>query len=337
MRPTLSKFMTNALAAGLAALTLGTASADAKTLTVAHTGTPGNSVYVFFDVFAKELAARSDGTLDAKVHPSGELGGDDQLLQQIGLGTIDVTSVATANMGAMTDAYLWTDLPYVFASREHAEEVFADPEIAGALAEKVEGPVGSKVLGYIQVGGYRMLQNTERQLRTPADAEGLKFRVTASPIDVATIKAWGGLPTPVAWAETFTAVQQGVVDGLNLQPSWTALGGFGQVIKHATRNQAVMAFHVAQINSEVWDSLSEQEKKAVTEAADVAREAANAADASAEADFLAKLAEQGVTIYEPSAEELSAWREAALPVWSQVEGKVDPEFLQKVESLKPAE
>lgn len=322
--------LTCALVAGLALA----APAHARPLTIAHTGTPGNSVYTFFDVFAKEIEARSKGALTGKVHPSGELGGDDQLLQQIGIGTIDVTSVATANMGAMTNAYLWTDLPYVFASREHADRIFAEPSIAEALEAQVGSTIRTKVLAYIQVGGFRMLQNTKRELKTPADAAGLKFRATASPIDIATIKAWGGLPTPVAWAETFTAVQQGVVDGLNLQPSWTFLTGFGQTIKYATRNKAVMAFHVAQMNLELWDSLSPEEQVAVTEAAAAAQAAANVFDAETEADFIAKLEGQGVAVYEPTAEELAAWRDAALPVWSEVDGKVDAATLEKIRAVK---
>ena len=307
--------------------------AAARPLTIAHTGTPGNSVYTFFDEFAKEIEARSEGELTGKVHPSGELGGDDQLLQQIGIGTIDVTSIATANMGAMTNAYVWADLPYVFASREHADRIFADSVIAKTLEAQVRPTVGTKVLAYIQVGGFRILQNTKRELKTPADAAGLKFRTTASPVDIATIEAWGGLPTPVAWAEVFTAVQQGVVDGLNLQPSWTFLTGFGQTIKYATRNNAVMAFHVVQMNLDLWNSLSPENQTAVMEAAAVAQAAANAFDAEAEADFIAKLKEQGVAIYEPTAEELSAWREAALPVWSELDGKVDAATIERIRGV----
>ena len=311
--------------------------AMSRPLTIAHTGTEGNSVYTFFEVFSKELEERTNGSLTGNVHPGGELGGDDQLLQQIGIGTIDVTSAATANLGAMTDAYLWTDLPYVFSSREHADKVFADPAIAQALGEKVEATVGSKVLAYVQVGGFRMLQNTKRELKTPADAQGLKFRATASPIDIATIKAWGGLPTPVAWAETFTSVQQGVVDGLNLQPSWTFLTGFGQAIKFATRNKAVMAFHVVQMNLDLFNSLSPAEQEAVMEAARIAQKAANEFDAQSEAEFVAKLKDQGVAIYEPTDEELAQWRDAALPVWSEVEGKVEAGLLEKVKSVADGE
>ncbi len=308
--------------------------AAARPITIAHTGTPGNSVYTFFEVFAEEIEARSQGSLTSKVHPSGELGGDDQLLQQIGIGTIDVTSIATANMGAMTNAYLWTDLPYVFSSRKHADRIFANPAITETLDAQVGDTVGTKVLAYIQVGGFRMLQNTSHELKTPADAAGLKFRATASPVDIATIKAWGGLPTPVAWAEVFTAVQQGVVDGLNLQPSWTFLTGFGQTIKYATRNEAVMAFHVAQMNLDLWNSLSAEDQVVIMEAAAAAQEAANDFDAEAEADFIAQLKEQGVAIYEPTESELAAWRDAALPVWNVLDGKVDATVLEKVKAVK---
>lgn len=308
--------------------------ADARTLTVAHTGSPGNSVYVYFDTFARELKAISNGKLDTKVHPAGQLGGDDQLLQSVKLGTVDVTSVATANMGALTNAFFWTDLPYMFKSRESAEKVFATKDIVDPLADKVAKEVGTRVLDYIQVGGFRMLQNTKRPLVRPGDAAGLKFRSTPSPIDVALIKAWGGLPTPVAWAETYTAVQQGVVDGLNLQPSWTALGGFGQVIRHATLNQAVMAFHVVQANQSLWQSLSAEEKGWITQAAAKARAAANEADAKAESDFLAKLESQGVKLHRSTPDEIAEWRSKAASVEAEVAARLDKALVEKVRATQ---
>jgi TRAP-type transport system periplasmic protein len=235
-----------AVAASLAWTLAPTAGFAQTKLLIGNTGTPGNSVYVVFDEFAKRVEKYSNGSIKPEVHHSGELGGDDQLLQSLKLGTVDMASAATGNMGSMTKALLFADLPYIFGSRDAMEKVFSDPEISAKLASDIERDIGTKVLGYVQAGGYRMLENRRRALKTPADVKGLKFRTTASPLDVALIQAWGGLPSQVAWAETFTAVQQGVVDGLNLQPVWTALNGFGQVIKYATRNNAVMTLHCIQ-------------------------------------------------------------------------------------------
>lgn len=321
-----------ALLAGLSSIEAAVAQ-DVK-LVAAHTGAPGTSVYVFFDTFAKEVEALSNGAVTVDVHPAGELGGDKELIEQIRIGTIDMGSAATSNMGGFTTAYLWTDLPYVFNSRESAAAVMADAGIAEVLAGQVEADAGTRVLGYIEVGGFRMLQNRARQLKVPADAVGLKFRVTASAVDVALIKAWGGLPTPVAWSETFTAVQQGVVDGLNLQPLWTEVNGFGEVIKYAVRNKAVMAFHVAQMGLNRWNSLADEQKVWVEAAIMKAVEAASISDKQSEKDYIEKLKQQGVHIYEPTEAEITLWREPALALWDEFKDKVNPELLDQVMAIQ---
>jgi len=321
--------------AGLIVLALGAGSASAQTrLLIGHTGTPGNSVYVVFDEFAKRVVKYSGGKIKPEVHPSGELGGDDQLLQSLKLGTVDLASASTGNMGAMTKALLWADLPYILVSRAGMEKVFTDPQIAAKLSSEIERDVGTKVLGYLQAGGYRMLQNKRRPLKVPADAKGIKFRTTASPIDVALIQAWGGLPSQVAWSETFTAVQQGVVDGLNLQPVWTSLNGFGQVVKYATRNNAVMGLHCIQMNKKVWDSLSPDLQQAVQKAMSEAIEIGNKTDADDEAKYVKKLEAGGMVIYDPTPAELAQWRAAAMPVWDKMAGQMDPVLLKRVQEVQ---
>jgi tripartite ATP-independent transporter DctP family solute receptor len=338
MFSTIAKHLMKSASLGFAAafaLALCPSTGTAQTrLLIGHTGTPGNSVYVVFDEFAKRVERYSNGSIKPEVHHSGELGGDDQLLQSLKLGTVDVASAATGNMGSMTKSLLWADLPYIFRSRDGVEKAFSDPEISARLAADIERDIGTKVLGYVQVGGYRMLENRRRELKTPADVKGIKFRTTASPLDVALIQAWGGLPSQVAWAETFTAVQQGVVDGLNLQPVWTSLNGFGQVIKYATRNNAVMTLHCIQMSKQAWDRLNADQRQVVQKAMSEAISIANKADAEDEAKYIEKLKSAGVAIYDPKPAELAEWRKTAMVVWDKHAGTMDQALLKRVESIQ---
>ena len=330
-----SIFRLSMMFAALVAICVTSGAAFAQTrLLIGNTGTPGNSVYVVFDEFAKRIEASSGGKIKPEVHHSGELGGDDQLLQSLRLGTVDMASASTGNMGAMTKALLWADLPYILVSRQGMEKVFNDPEISGALSQQIERDLGTKVLGYLQAGGYRMLQNKRRELKTPADAKGIKFRTTASPLDVALTQAWGGLPSQVAWAETFTAVQQGVVDGLNLQPVWTSLNGFGQVIKYATRNNALMGLHCIQISKKMWNQLTPELQQLVQKAMSEAIVVANKVDADDESKYVDKLKAGGMAIYDPTPKELAAWRDAAMPVWDKFAGQMDQKVLKRVVAVQ---
>jgi TRAP-type C4-dicarboxylate transport system substrate-binding protein len=212
--------------------------------------------------------------------------------------------------------------------------VFNDPQISKKLAADIERDVGTKVLGYVQVGGYRMLENRRRALKSPDDVKGIKFRTTASPLDVALIQAWGGLPSQVAWAETFTAVQQGVVDGLNLQPVWTSLNGFGQVIKYATRNKAVMTLHCVQMSKQAWARLTPDQQQAVQKAVGEAITVANKADAEDESKYIDKLKASGVAIYDPTPAEMADWRKTAMVVWDKYAGTMDQAVLKRAESIQ---
>ncbi|MDK2821874.1 MAG: TRAP-type transport system periplasmic protein [Clostridia bacterium] len=296
---------------------------------VGHTGTEGNSVYIFFDEFKKLVEEKTNGRIKFEMHPAGELGGDKQLVESLQLGTIDIGSAASNNMAGFTDAYLFGDLPYIYKSREGMHKVF-NGEIGKKLGDQVLNDVGNKVLTYIDVGGFRLLANTKRPLKTPVDTKGIKLRSTASPLSSALLKAWGASPTPIGWAETYTSVQQGVVDGLHLHPVWLALNGYGEIIKYATEVKAASNVHVVQMNKNVWDKLPQDLQEKLLEAAYEARDIANKADADNEEKFKQDLQKQGVEIYSPTEEEYQQWREKGMSIWPQFENKFDKAFLEQV-------
>lgn len=321
-----SRFIRTAIAVGIAMV--ATAAAAQETLRVAHTGNPGQSVYIYWDELAKRFNAKANGKVKLQVHPSGQLGGDEQIFRGLKLGTIHLGSGAAANLGVLTDAYFWTDLPYVFKSREGAEKVFADTQIDGYLRGKLRNDVGTELLGHIDAGGYRVLINTKRPLRTPDDTKGMKFRALSNPVDMGLLQAWGFTPTPLPWSETFTALEQGVIDGLNLQPNWIKASGFGDVVKHGTMTRTLMTFHVAQINRKAWEGLSGDLQKAMMEASKEALKVANAADRNDEAKYVSEL-KKTVTFYTPTAAEMKRWEEPARAMWTRFSEKIDKKTLDR--------
>jgi len=303
---------------------------QAETFVVGHTGPPGNPVYIFFDEFAKLLEQKTGGRIKMEVHPGGELGGDKQLVESLRLGTVDVASAASNNMSPFTNAYLWGDLPYIFFSRESSHKVWQG-EIGKEISSNAEKDVGTKVLEYIDVGGFRLLANNKRPLKVPADTKGVKFRVTQSPVAAAVVRAWGGNPTPVGWSETFTSVQQGVVDGLHLHPLWLSLNGFGKIIKYATEVKALTNVHVAQMNMAKWKALSDEDQKIVIQAAAEARKIANESDERDEDKYKENLEKEGVKIYKPTPKEFEKWKSIKDEIWDQFSEKVGgQDFINRI-------
>ena len=325
-----SRIFRHLLAAGVVAmLSTGAPALAQETLRVAHTGNPGQSVYIYWDELAKRMNERAGGKVKLQVHPSGQLGGDEQIFRSLKLGTLHMGSGSAANSGSMTDAYFWADLPYVFRSRDGAVKVFNDPEISQYVNQKMRTDAGTVVLGYIEVGGFRVFANTKRQLKTPDDVKGLKFRALSTPIDLGLLSAWQATPTPLAWSESLPGMQQGVIEGIHLQPVWIKSAGFSEVLKHATVTRALMTFHVAQINAKTWDGLGPEVQAVFRQAAQEALKIANDADRADEAKIVEDLKAR-MTIYSPTPEELKRWEEAGRGIWPKFQDKIDRKVMDRV-------
>lgn len=314
----------------VAASTLATTGvASAETFRVAHSSNPGQSVYVYWDELAKKVNERAGGAVELKVFPSGQLGGDEQIQRSLKSGTVHMGSIASSNMSIVSDAYSWGDLPYVFKSPESAQKVFNDPAISEGISKKMRADTGTVVLGHIEVGGFRILINTKRPLMSPADIDGMKFRMLANPIDEALLSSWGASPVAMPWSEVFVSIEQGVADGLQLQPQAIAGFGFDKMIRYGTHTKTLMTVHVAQMNAAAWDGLSPEHQQLIRDASAEALKMANDADRADAAKFMEQLS-QNIEFYSPSDAEFTEWRNAALTVWDKFRDKIDADTLNRV-------
>lgn len=307
-----------------------------QTLRAAHAYQPNTSVYVFWEEFAKGINEHSKGKLKVQVFHSGQLGGDEQVFRGMKLGTINMGSGAAANEGVLTDAYYWMDLPYVFKSRESATKVFADQQVDKYLRDKLRADAGTVLLGHIEVGGFRILINKSKPIKTPSDAHGVKFRALSNPSDIALLKAWGFTPTPLPWSDTYPSLEQGMIDGLNLQAAAIKAFGFQELAKYGTETNTLMTFHVAQMNAKTFDSLSPELQQLVQQEADRALSVANKFDRDDELTVNEEL-KKHMTIYTPTAEEMKQWKEPALALWPDLTSKLDKALIERVTAIQTNE
>ena len=140
-------------------------------------------------------------------------------MQSVRNGTIGFTTVSASNLNQVVPAMDMYSLPFLFKNEAHFWWFLAQPQ-AAELAKQLEDK-GIKIIGYIDSGSRNFF--TQKAVRTPDDLKGQKIRVMASPVMVNTMKALGATGVPVAWAELYTALQTGVVDGAeNNHPSVVA-------------------------------------------------------------------------------------------------------------------
>ncbi len=239
--------------------------AFAKTtvLKLGHIAEPVHPYGQGADHFAELVKKYSNGEIEVKVFPSSQLGGQKDLVEGLIFGTIDMALVGTAVLGQFQPQISIFDLPFLFEDRDHTYKALdtVGMEIGQALE-----PKGIKLLGYME-NGIRHMTNNVRPIKTPADMEGLKIRVMNNKIYIEMMKAMGASPTPMAFGELYSAMQQGTVDGQE-NPSahiWTKR--FFEVQKYASLTAHSYAPEPMLISMMTWNKLDDKQKEIIQKAA----------------------------------------------------------------------
>ncbi len=326
-----TKKITLGLAAIAAAVSLQAQAADV-TLTLGHvdpqewtTSKKGAAAKVF-----KELVeAESAGRIAVDIYPAGQLGGETDLVQSAQEGTLSMAMVSGAYAKVCKEASV-LEIPYLFPSAPVAWDVL-DGKFGKELSEHCLAKTGLRTLAYGETG-FRNFTNSKRPIKEPKDLEGLKIRVMTLPLYVEMVKSMGGEPTPIAWPEVPSALTTGVVDGQENPISVIYGNKFYQFQKYLTLDGHVYGTDFLLINEDVLKGLKAEDQAIVKRAARVAAVAGRAVQQLNSAEGLSKLAENGMEITSPTAEQLAMFREKAQPaVINWLKGEVDAGWIEKVQ------
>ena len=299
--------------AATAALTLGLAAtaASAQTIRIAHvdpdewTGSKkGAAAQVFRNIVEGET------NLDVEIFPAGALGNEDELVGQVQEGLLQMAIVSGAMSKACPAASV-LDIPYTFASAPVAWEVL-DGEFGDALADPFLEQTGMRTLAFGETG-FRNFTNNTREIRTPADMEGLKFRVQPIPLYLEMVSGLGGEPTPIAWTELPNALSTGVVDGQENPVGVIYNNGLHQLQKYMTLDGHVYAADFLVISDEFYQSLTAAEQEVVARAAVVAGNMGRSIQQWTSAEGVLAVQAEGMQVYSPTADELAMFAEKAQP------------------------
>ena len=212
--------------------------------------------------FGEQVGILTNGAVKVEVYHNTQLGDAVANVQSVRNGTIGFTTVSASNLNQVLPAMDMYSLPFLFKNEAHFWWFLAQPQ-AEELAKQLEDK-GIKVLGYIDSGSRNFF--TQKAVRTPDDLKGQKIRVMASPVMVKTMEAMGATGVPVAWAELYTALQTGVVDGAeNNHPSVVAKK-FYEVSKFYTLDEHMRIPDLLIASLKVYNQLNDEQKKALVEA-----------------------------------------------------------------------
>ncbi len=247
------------------------------------------------DVFAKEVEKRTQGRIKIQNFYSGSLGGERESIEAVQLGTQELTFTSTGPVPNFVPEARIFDIPFLFRDKAHARAVLDGP-IGQAMLAKFEAK-GFKALAWGE-NGVRHMTNSKRAVNSPDDLKGLKMRTMENPVHIAAYKGFGIVPTPMAFPEVFTALQQGTVDGQENPLSVIMAAKFDQVQKHLSLTGHVYSPCVMLMSKAAFDKLSAADKTAFMEAAKEAVKANRARVDEDDAKGAAELKSKGMSVVE---------------------------------------
>lgn len=185
------------------------------------------------------------------------------------------------------------------------------------MIEKTIENAGVRIIAWTY-SGFRVLTNSARPVSTVADLQGLVIRVPKNEIMIETYKSWGVSPTPMAWGETFAALQQKVVDGQD-NPYLTIYSmKFDEVQKYVTNLRYIFSIEPLIISEQLFQSLSEEEQNQILAAGKTATEASSEFLKAEEDKIRQVLQERGMEIIDPADDEKEFIELATSTVWPKM-------------------
>jgi len=326
----MSLFRTGLLAAALTAASLSALPALAQENLKMNISIAQNSHYgVAIDTFAKEVEKRTNGRYKVQNFYSGALGAERESIEGVQLGTMDLTMTSTGPVPNFVPEVAILDIPFLFRDYAHARSVLDGP-IGQEMLKKFE----SKGLVALAWGenGFRHMTNNKRVVNGPDDLRGLKMRTMENPIHIQAYKQFGILPTPMAFTEVFTALQQGTVDGQENPLSVISAGKLGQVQKYITLTGHVYSPALILMSKSKFDKLSPADKQAFLDSAKEAVKANRARIDDDERKVVAELKGLGMTVTEMP--DKSKFQAALAPTFVEFGKKFGQENIDRIRNAK---
>lgn len=331
-------FKANAIAAiaCIAMLAAGSYAEAAKRITIrlAHPMAPGNNVTLGYEKFKEIVEAKSNGKVRIQLFGNCMLGSDRVTMEATQRGTLEMASSSSPNMANFSKEMMVFDLPYI-TSPEHQEKLYKALD-EGALGERLDAiaaGIGLKPIMYSEYG-YRNFATTKKPIKTADDLKNLKVRTTDSPIEVAVASALGMNPTPVSWGETYTALQQGTVDGEGNTFGLLNDAKHTEVLRHAMDSAHNYSMHLLMINKAYFDKLPTDVQQILVDSGKEAlayqRAISNDLEKKAEQAFI----ERGIVITRLAPEERAKMRELTRPVWDKFSNDIPADLVKLVQETQ---
>lgn len=282
--------------------------------------------------FADIVGEKSGGNIEVEVYPNSTIGSSRDLVESMQIGVVDFALVPTTNVATFYSPLDIFYLPFLFRDSEHAYAV-SDGPVGEQLYAGLLEETGIRTLAMFE-SGFRTITTADTKVETPDDMNGIKFRVVNNPLNVATFKALGANPTPMAISEVFTGLQQGTVDGQDNPVGNVKAFGFDKVQDYITLSNHQWAGIMFLADDKMWQDLPSEVKTLFKETAIETQNWERKEINAVEAKYLEEMEADGMTVTRLTPEQSAAFQEAMEPVWAEYREKIGAELIQSAVDTK---
>lgn len=277
--------------------------------------------------FKKFVEEKTKGEVQVTLHINAALGGDRQATEAMQLGTVECGIIGTSTLATFAPRFNVFDLPFAFKDFKTAYKIIDGP-LSGKLAKDLESQ-GLRIIGW-GVNGFRNVSNNKQPIRTPADMSGMKIRCMENPIHIATFKAMGANPTPMSFAELYTALAQKTVDGQDNPVVLTYSSKFYEVQKFYSLTGHIFAVAPLVVSESFFQSLPKEYQEVVMEAGKRYEVSERQATEKQDVEMLKLLKATGMEVNDLTAAERELFVKATKPVYAEFENVISKEIMDIV-------
>lgn len=297
-----------AVQASFAASSLRLRSADVVAVTSPYT-------IAMKKIFIPKVKELSNGKITVVHYPAGQLGSDSAISEGVKLGTIDIGIIGTVGSPAAEAMYL----PFLFKSAEHQEK-FMNSNAAETIKRKIFEDSGVKIVGFSYFAPRQLTSN--KKIKSASDLKGLKIRVPLIPPMVATWRALGASPTPIAFTELFSALQQDIVKAQENPYEIILNNSFYEVQKYVMQTDHSIPVRFCVINYDLWESLNKQQQKIIDTAWRLTAKEIKRLYMENDEKYKAELRKKGMKLVKVNRQSMidatkDVWRQYAPKAWGE--------------------
>jgi TRAP-type transport system periplasmic protein len=307
-------FLGSLAGAALAARCRSRADSNAIVLRLSHSMASGvTALNVFAEKFRDRAERATSGAVKVRLFPSGTLGQEREVVQQLQEGLVDFMVSGTAIWGSVAPKVQVFDFPFLWNDWDHVHRVL-DDRIGREAADYLEGAVRMRPLAWGDSFGFRQVITRSRDITEPRQLAGLKIRTIQSPIYVKAVELMGASPTPMAFGEVYTSLQTGVIDGYEHDASTTLQQRFYEIAHFMARTRHIAGVLGLYASNASMARIPRDIRTALQQAAVDAAVEQRAMGAREDETATAELASRGMVIRNIDA---SAFRQNARQLWDR--------------------